>query len=120
MKFLKYILITVFTTSLILISCTENLLDQINTNTVSTGTFWADADDVSLAVNGMYHPITNTFFWGRIIHTGAILRSDVFNVRPFGPNTAMSTFQGEAGAARWSTEIWQEPFKAIFRANAIL
>ncbi|MEM8892170.1 MAG: RagB/SusD family nutrient uptake outer membrane protein [Bacteroidota bacterium] len=120
MKYLKYILISIFTTSLILISCTEDLLDQINTNTVSTGTFWADADDVSLAVNGMYHPITNTFFWGRIIHTGAILRSDVFNVRPFGPNTAMSTFQGEAGSARWSTEIWQEPFKAIFRANAIL
>ncbi|MEM6804359.1 MAG: RagB/SusD family nutrient uptake outer membrane protein [Bacteroidota bacterium] len=120
MNYLKYILISLFTISFILISCTDDLLDQVNTNTVSTGTFWGSAEDVSLAVNGMYHPITNTFFWGRIIHTGAILRSDVFNVRPFGPNTAMSTFQGEAGAARWSTEIWQEPFKAIFRANAVL
>ncbi|MEL7535217.1 MAG: RagB/SusD family nutrient uptake outer membrane protein [Bacteroidota bacterium] len=103
-----------------LAGCTSDLLNQVNTNTVSTGTFWNDANDVSLAVNGMYHPITNTFFWGRIIHTGAILRSDVFNVRPFGPNTAMSTFQGNPGSARWSTEIWQEPFKTIFRANAIL
>lgn len=102
------------------ISCADDLLNQVNSNTVSTGTFWADANDVSLAVNGMYHPITNTFYWGRIIHTGAMLRSDIFNVRPFGPNTAMSTLQGEAGAARWSTEIWQEPYKAIFRANAVL
>lgn len=102
------------------VGCDQDLLNQVNSNTVSTGTFWRNAADVELAVNGMYHPITNTFFWGRIIHTGAILRSDVFNVRPFGPNTAMSTFQGEAGAARWSTEIWQEPFKAIFRANAVL
>ncbi|MCI4667688.1 MAG: RagB/SusD family nutrient uptake outer membrane protein [Bacteroidia bacterium] len=100
--------------------CNGDLLNQVNTNTVSTGTFWKDEGDVSLAVNGMYHPITNTFFWGRIIHTGAILRSDVFNIRPFGPNTAMSTFQGGPGAARWATEIWQEPFKAIFRANAVL
>ncbi len=101
-------------------SCSEDLLDQVNTNTVSTGTFWANADDVKLAVNGMYHPITNTFFWGRIIHTGAMLRSDVFNVRPFDANTAMSTFQGEAGVARWATEPWQEAYKCIFRANAIL
>lgn len=101
-------------------SCTEDLLDQTNTNTVSTGVFWQNADDARLAVNGMYHPITNTFFWGRIIHTGAMLRSDAFNVRPFGPNTAMSTFQGEPGAARWATEPFQEPYKCIFRANAIL
>ena len=116
----KFLLLCLLIFAIIPLSCDEDLLDQVNSNTVSTGTFWANAQDVSLAVNGMYHPITNTFFWGRIIHTGAMLRSDVFNVRPFGPNTAMSTFQGEAGAARWSTEIWQEPFKCIFRANAIL
>lgn len=116
----KYLLVTLAACLFFPLSCSDDLLDQVNTNTVSTGTFWANAEDVQLAINGMYHPITNTFYWGRIIHTGAMLRSDVFNVRPFGPNTAMSTFQGEAGAARWSTEIWQEPYKCIFRANAIL
>ncbi|MEO1261722.1 MAG: RagB/SusD family nutrient uptake outer membrane protein [Bacteroidota bacterium] len=119
-KYSKYLFVTLLAALIFPISCSDDLLDQVNSNTVSTGTFWANPNDVSLAVNGMYHPITNTFFWGRIIHTGAMLRSDIFNVRPFGPNTAMSTFQGEAGAARWSTEIWQEPFKCIFRANAIL
>lgn len=116
----KYLFVLLIALAILPVSCDDGLLDQVNSNTVSTGTFWGSADDVQLAVNGMYHPITNTFFWGRIVHTGAMLRSDVFNVRPFGPNTAMSTFQGEAGAARWSTEIWQEPFKAIFRANAVL
>lgn len=119
-KYSKYLFIAMLAFMLIPMSCNEDLLDQVNSNTVSTGTFWANADDAALAVNGMYHPITNTFFWGRIVHTGAMLRSDIFNVRPFGPNTAMSTFQGEAGVARWSTEIWQEPFKCIFRANAVL
>lgn len=101
-------------------SCEKNLLDQKNTNTVSAGIFWQDAADVEKATNGMYHPITNTFFWGRIIHTGALLRSDVFNVRPFDANTALSTLQGTPGVARWATEIWQEPYKCIFRANSIL
>jgi len=101
-------------------SCSDDLLDQVNTNTISSGNFWQTPEDVQLAVNGMFHPLTGTFFWGRIIHTGALLRSDAFNIRPFDANTAMSTFQGEAGVARWAVEPWQEAYKAIFRANSIL
>lgn len=112
---LVLVLVTFFTQS-----CNDDLLDQVNTNTVSTGNFWTTEADAQNAVNGMYHPITNTFFWGRIIHTGAMLRSDAFNIRPFGVNTAMSTLQGTPGVARWATEIFQEPYKAIGRANAIL
>jgi len=119
-KYSKYLFIFIIALALLPISCSEDLLDQANNNTVATEAFWTDASDVEFAVNGMYHPITNTFFWGRIIHTGAMLRSDAFNVRPFGPNTAMSTFQGEPGASRWSTEIFQEPYKCIFRANKVL
>lgn len=121
MKFINKLWFIPLTVCMLLpYSCSDDLLDQVNSNTVSTGTFWASADDVQLAVNGMYHPITNTFFWGRIIHTGVMLRSDAFNIRPFGTNTAMSTFQGEAGVARWATEPWQEAYKCIFRANAII
>ena len=119
-KYFKIFTLPLLVVMFIPMSCSDGLLDQVNTNTVSSGTFWANETDVSLAVNGMYHPLTNTFFWGRIIHTGAMLRSDVFNVRPFGVNTALSTFQGEPGAGRWATEIFQEPYKAIFRANSVI
>lgn len=119
-KYFKIFTLPLLVLLLMPMSCSDDLLDQVNTNTVSTGTFWADETDVSLAINGMYHPLTNTFFWGRIIHTGAMLRSDVFNVRPFGVNTALSTFQGEPGVARWATEVFQEPYKSIYRANSIL
>ncbi len=122
MKTRKYLhlFLVVFVLGIFAQSCNEGLLDQNNTNTVSTGNFWETESDAQNAVNGMYHPITNTFFWGRIIHTGAMLRSDVFNVRPFDANTALSTLQGTPGVARWATEIWQEPYKAIYRANAII
>ncbi len=114
------IALILFTIAFFTQSCNDGFLDQVNTNTVSSGTFWETESDAQNAVNGMYHPITNTFFWGRIIHTGALLRSDVFNIRPFAPNTSLSTLQGGPGTARWATEIWNEPFKTIYRANAIL
>ena len=101
-------------------SCSDELLDQNNINTVSAGIFWQNEADAKLAVNGMFHSLTGTFNWGRIIHTGAMLRSDAFNIRPSGTNTTMSTFQGEPGVARWALEPFQENYKAIFRANAVI
>lgn len=114
------IFVVVFSVCFFTQSCHNDLLDQDNSNTVSTGNFWETEADAQNAVNGMYHPITNTFFWGRIIHTGAMLRSDAFNIRPFDANTALSTLQGTPGVARWATEIWQEPYKAIYRANSVI
>ncbi len=101
------------------LSCADNLLDQTNPNQVSTGTFWRNADDANKAVNGMFHPITGTYFWGRIIHVGAFLRDDFFNPIGTGPNTAMSVFLGTP-SGRWATEPFQEAYKSIFRANLIL
>jgi len=101
-------------------SCNPDLLDQKNENSIDLLSYWQSPEDFEKAINGMFHPITNTFFWGRIIHTGALLRSDVYNVRPFDANTALSTLQGVPGVARWATEVWQEPFKCIYRANSIL
>lgn len=119
-KLYIYSTLVLVTASLILVSCNKDLLDQVNDNTISIENFWNNEDDAKAATNGMYHPLTNTFFWGRIMHTGALLRSDVFNVRPFDNNTTFSTLQGVPGVSRWSTEIWQEPFKAISRANAVI
>lgn len=107
---------------LVPLSCSDDqdLLNQVNPNEIATVSFWRNAEDARLAVNGMYHPITGTFFWGRIVHVGALLRSDEYNIIPSGGNTTMSTFQGSPGVARWAIEPWQEAYKSVFRANAIL
>lgn len=104
------------------LSCSEDILDQANPNQISTVSFWRNADDAQLAVNGMYHPFTGTFHWGRITHVGALLRTDAMNIIPSSNNTTMSTLQGAPGAAisRWAVEPYQESYKVIFRANAIL
>jgi len=115
------VIISVFVLTLIIIvtGCSEDILDQQNNNATSTANFGTSVDQVEAAVDGAFHPITGTFFWGRIIHTGAILRSDEFNIFPFGSNTAMSTFQGNPGD-RWATEPWQELYKSIARCNNII
>ncbi|WP_420572880.1 RagB/SusD family nutrient uptake outer membrane protein [Kordia sp.] len=100
-------------------ACSDDILDQQNNNATSTANFGTSVEQVEAAVNGAFHPITGTFFWGRIVHTGALLRSDEFNIFPFGSNTAMSTFQGNPGD-RWATEPWQELYKSIARCNNII
>jgi hypothetical protein len=100
-------------------SCSDELLDQENNNATSTANFGTSIAQVESAVNGAFHPITDTFFWGRIVHTGALLRSDEFNVFPFGSNTAMSTLQGNPGD-RWATEPFQQLYKSIARCNNII
>ncbi|GAA4942474.1 RagB/SusD family nutrient uptake outer membrane protein [Algibacter agarivorans] len=101
------------------VACSDDILDQNNNNATSTANFGTSVEQVESAINGAFHPITGTFFWGRIVHTGAMLRSDEFNVFPFGSNTAMSTFQGNPGD-RWATEPWQELYKSIARCNNII
>lgn len=101
--------------------CGDDILDQANPNEISTVSFWRNATDAQLAVNGMYHPFTGTFHWGRITHVGALLRTDAMNIIPNGSNTALSTFDGQAdGTTRWALEPYQESYKCILRANAIL
>jgi len=49
MKIKQSILLILVGILMIPVSCTDNLLDQINTNAVSTGNFWSNAADAELA-----------------------------------------------------------------------
>jgi len=117
MKYFKLVALAIF---LLPFGCSDEILDQVNPNEIATAGFWRNAEDAKLAVNGMYHPITGTFFWGRIVHVGALLRTDAINPIPSGGNTSLSTFQGSPGVARWAQEPFEEAYKSIFRANSIL
>ncbi len=103
-----------------LVGCSEDILNQENKNAELFDNFGASKAQVNAAINGAFHPITGTFFWGRIVHTGALLRSDEFNIIPFDNNTKMSTFTGGPGNGRWATEPWQELYKSISRCNNII
>lgn len=99
--------------------CNEDQLEIFNPNTVSQEAFFSSESDFRLAVNGMIHPITAVLFWGRIVHTGPLLRSDAFNVVPFQQNTTMSTLNGAPGD-RWSSDMFPQLYQTIRRANTII
>ncbi len=99
--------------------CDENELEIFNPNTVSQEAFFSSESDFRLAVNGMIHPITAVLFWGRVVHTGALLRSDAFNVVPFQQNTTMSTLNGSPGD-RWASDMYPQLYQTIRRANTII
>ncbi len=120
----KYKLLVAFTgicLFLTIFSCNEDeLLEISNPNAVAEPEFFQTEADFRLAVNGMFHPITAVFFWGRVAHTGPLLRSDAFNVVPFQQNTTLSTFEGQPGIARWSVDMYPQLYQSIFRANTII
>lgn len=101
-------------------ACDEDQLEISNPNAVSQLDFFRNEADFRQAVNGMIHPITAVFFWGRVVHTGPLLRSDAFNVVPFANNTTLSTLQGVPGVARWSVDMFPQLYQTIARANTIL
>lgn len=100
--------------------CNEDELEIANPNTVSQLDFFNNETDFRAAVNGMIHPITAVFFWGRVVHTGPLLRSDEHNVVAFANNTTLSTLQGVPGVSRWSVDMFPQLYQTIFRANTIL
>ncbi len=100
--------------------CSEDRLEINNPNAVAEPDFFQSEEDFRLAVNGMYHPITAVFFWGRVVHTGALLRSDAFNIVPFQQNTTMSTLEGQPGIARWAVDMYPQLYQSIARANTII
>ncbi len=116
----KMIIITLLAAILPVTSCDEDQLEISNPNTVSQLDFFNNETDFRVAVNGMVHPITAVFFWGRVVHTGPMLRSDAFNVVPFANNTTLSTLQGVPGVSRWSVDMFPQLYQTIFRANTIL
>ena len=112
--------ITLILAAFMVNGCNEDQLELSNPNTVAEPDFFQTEEDFRLAVNGMFHPITAVLFWGRVVHTGPLLRSDAFNIVPFQQNTTMSTLEGQPGIARWSSDMFPQLYQTIFRANTII
>ncbi len=115
-----YSLAIIMTLLMVINGCNEDKLELSNPNTVAEPDFFQSEADFRLAVNGMFHPITAVLFWGRVVHTGPLLRSDAYNIVPFQQNTTMSTLEGQPGIARWSSDMFPQLYQTIFRANTIL
>ncbi|WBL23427.1 RagB/SusD family nutrient uptake outer membrane protein [Zunongwangia sp. HRR-M8] len=115
---LRTIAITAIT-ALVFTSCSEDFTDLNSKGSVSYGNFWKTADDVQLAVNGMYEEMRTSemfgrgFFWyinaSDDMITGRI-KADADNVKNF-------VCTGDEG---YTANMYPRAFKVIRRANDIL
>jgi len=100
-------------------SCEEDLLEQVNPNSITPDTFWLSADDAERGMVGAYSPITGVQYYGRMFVFGTDYRDDVINGFNTSPRTAPGYFQGTSDVAAVRV-IWQEGWKSIVRSNQVL
>lgn len=98
-------------------SCNNDLLDQVNPNALSVDSFFKNANDAQLALNGAYSPLSTHFMWGRYLPLVIIRRSDEYT-----PSYLPGKTEGIMTKA---TDIflptsWAASYKVIFRSNSIL
>ena len=113
-KVLKLSVYAVIFTVFGVISCTD-VLDQVNPNSISTQTFWRNADDALLAAVGMYHSAGTSYdnFGG--VKQFVMWRTDEFNYS----GVAASSFRHSSSP--WCQQrAWDVNYFSIAKANDII
>lgn len=104
--------------ALTMVTCnSDNLLEQVNPNGLSTSSFWKTEEDVQRAVVGAYSPMSVVFGWGRYLPLTWLRRGDDYTPSYSPPFTE--------GIITNPSDIflpsqWPNAYQVIFRANDIL
>ena len=100
-------------------ACNEDVLEQVNPNVVTPGTFYRNADDARRLVIGAYSPFTNILYYTRMNVFATDYRDDIVNGFGTSERTDPGRFAAESNKNMviWS---WQVMFQGVSRANVIL
>lgn len=99
------------------LSCnTDDLLNQVNPNQISTDSFWQTEDDVQKAIIANYSPMSAIFGWGRYLPFTWLRRADEYTPGFNNPFTeGIMTNPSDI----FLPNQWPEAWKVIFRSNEI-
>ncbi|MDO6801695.1 RagB/SusD family nutrient uptake outer membrane protein [Wenyingzhuangia sp. 1_MG-2023] len=101
------------------IGCSDEFLEQTNPNSLSTGTFWQNMDDLNMGLIGAYKSFSSP---NNILLVDDILRSDLAwgsgYQRP--TNTNVYYLQTFNDAADFPNKVWAQNYKTIFGANQVI
>ncbi|MBJ6367188.1 RagB/SusD family nutrient uptake outer membrane protein [Snuella sedimenti] len=103
--------------SLILTSCTKDVIEVASTTNISSETFWKTESDVRLALNGIYNSL-QSLEQSYIYYD--VLSDNAYNNYPWEGFKAIADGTHDArgpGAISW---IWSDCFRGIGRANVVL
>lgn len=103
-------------------SCSENLLDVPNPNTLTADEFWVSEEDARLGVNAIYAMFYKPGLWSRWIYFRLDLTSDEgFSTSPWLELGDWTRFQ-YINYNFWegNVQTWRDTYKAIWRCNQVL
>lgn len=101
------------------ISCSDDVLNQVNPNSISPDTFWKDESDATKGIIGAYSPLTHIWYYTRFEIFTSDYRDDLVNGFNTSERTAVGSFNGIAGSngSRW---VWQAMYQGVSRANEVI
>jgi hypothetical protein len=120
MKNLKYV--SILTIVITLFSCSEELLDIDNPNTLTQDQFWVSPGDARLGLNSIYAMQYKEGLWARWIYFRYDLTSDEgFSKSPWIELGDWTRFQYiNYNFLEGNVMTWREHYKAIYRCNQVL
>ncbi len=101
------------------INCSDDVLDQVNPNSITPKGFWKTEEDAQKGVIGAYSPFTHIWYYTRFEIFTSDYRDDLVNGFNTSERTAVGSFNGIAGsnATRW---VWQAMYQGVSRANDVI
>ncbi|MDR1557498.1 MAG: RagB/SusD family nutrient uptake outer membrane protein [Tannerellaceae bacterium] len=115
----KFIIISLLS-AVLFSSCSENLLELNNPNSLVSTNSWNTQDDVKLGLTGAYHVLYNSFYnsFNAFLISG---QSDEFFSQS--PDNVLSAFVNLVYGnydQRWNARGWDYLYQAVFRANQVI
>ncbi|GAA4306953.1 RagB/SusD family nutrient uptake outer membrane protein [Compostibacter hankyongensis] len=103
-------------------SCSNDILDIKNQNTITVDQFWKTEDDAQRGVNAVYHMFYQNGGWNRWIYFRLDLTSDEgFSKSPWIELGDWTRFQYiNYNFFEGNVNTWRDFYKAIFRCNQVL
>lgn len=106
---------------LILNACSDDHLDLVNPNAITTASFWNSEEDIASGVTACYDVLSSVFMHGHYMNLLLDLVSD--ESRPSWSKTnewtVLAKFEGDASQDSHSM-VWTACYMGIFRCNQVL
>ena len=119
MKNLVLTISAVFLITLLIISCSDDLLESPPYGQSTSATFWRSGDDVVAATNAIYEPLRGESFYGHAEHTFSIVEDDQWRAGDHGEDQAIEELTFDPSNAQLASS-WRSKYEVISRANAVI
>ncbi|WP_139955841.1 RagB/SusD family nutrient uptake outer membrane protein [Flavicella sediminum] len=98
-------------------ACSDDVLDKVNPNQISTESFWKNLDDLNSGINAVYNALKN----GNVLDIGSEYNRSDMTYPGYGrPNTSNVHYLQSFNDSNGASGKWAALYAGIFRANQVI